>query len=183
MESLALMSGVFLALAWYNMLAVFVITIIFVLCVFNEVTEGAAIFLGALVFVLHYLGVVQLSLDWSTVIYSLIGYFAIGCIWSLFKYKNEAERLAKHCLKEYPIQSREETLKDIKIIITNSMISFWIVFFPISMLKFALSDFVDYIISKLGRVYDSIAKYVVGSIYKDEIVKSKTTSEFRENRE
>ena len=173
-ESLGLAGAVFLALAWYNMLAVAAVVFIFTLCVFYEVTEGSAIFLAITIFVLNYFGIIALgNLEWSTIIYGVIAYLAIGCVWSLFKYKQKAKMIAVYNRINHPRQTLEDTYKEIKRTIANSEISFWIVFFPISMIKFALSDFVYYLISKLGRVYDYIARYVVDSVFKDSEVKSK----------
>ena len=163
------MLEIFLALAWYNILVIGALIVIFTFCVFNEIVEGSAIFLAASIFVLNYFDIISLTnVDWSTVIYGTMVYLAIGCVWSLFKYKQKAEEIAKRCkssdCKTYVVQI-------IKDGIYKSQISFWIVFFPISMIKFALSDFVDYLISKLGRVYDYIARSVVDSIFKDSEVK------------
>ena len=74
---------------------------------------------------------------------------------------------------------KEDVIKNIKSSIYNSQIAYWIVFFPVSIIKFFLSDFVDYIISKLGRVHDYIARTVVDSVFRDSAIsKSKRTNEF-----
>ena len=93
-------------------------------------------------------------------------YLILGCIWSLFKYKQKAEEIAITC-KNNKNNTKEDIINRIKNSIRNSEISYWIIFFPISIIKFALSDFVDYLISKLGRIYDYIARSVVNSVFKD----------------
>lgn len=166
------MLEIFLALAWYNILVVGVLLVIFTFCAFNEIVEGSAIFLAASIFVLNYFDIIPLTnIDWSTVIYSIMVYLAVGCIWSLFKYKQRAEELAigYNENKHYNQYTREQIVQKIKYEIKNSQIAYWIIFFPISMIKFALSDFVDYLISKLGRVYDYIARSVVDVVFKDSI--------------
>ena len=161
------MLEIFLALAWYNILVIGALIVIFTLYVFNEIVEGSAIFLAASIFVLNYFDIISLTnIDWGTVIYGTMVYLAIGCVWSLFKYKQKAEEIAKRCKSS---DSKTYVVQRIKDGIYKSQISFWIIFFPISMIKFALSDFVDYLISKLGRVYDYIARSVVESVFKDSI--------------
>lgn len=167
-ETLGLASGLFFALAWYYMIGIVALAVIFVLCVFNEILEGSAIFLTSLVFTLNYTGVINLStLEWTEILYFCIVYLSIGIVWSLFKYKQKAEEIAKRYRENWPEKSRDYVIGSIKDSIRNSHISFWILFFPVSMIKFALDDLVDYLISKLGRVYDYIARAVVNSVFKD----------------
>lgn len=171
--------GAILALAWYNILVIGAIIFIFFLCAFNEVVEGSLVLLAAFIGVFVYFGLIDVStISFSTVLYYAVAYLAIGCVWSLFKYKNKAEEIAL-LYKGYNDNpnrnnyTNAEIVENIKDGIRNSQISFWIIFFPISMVKFALSDFVDYLISKLGRVYDYIARSVVNSILPNASLKDK----------
>jgi hypothetical protein len=177
------LSGVFVgvfALAWWQICLEVLLFGVFTICVFNELTEISSILIALGIASLAYFGIVTLRVESILGLLTYAGiYLVIGCVWSLFKYKQEATRIAEENLREYPGRTPEQTLNDIKYAIRNSRIAFWIVYFPISVIKFCLSDFVDYIISKLGIVYKSIAKAVVGSVYKDfkPEVKEKSSSQ------
>lgn len=163
---LGLYAGIF-ALVWWQIVLVLAFFSICVVSLFNEATEVGTVFLLGAFGLLAYLNVIDVSTFTvgSVLIYTL-GYIAVGCVWSLFMYKKTAQEIAVYNREQYTRRAKEETLKDIKRY-CNSRISFWILYFPISITKFALSDFVDYLISKLGRVYKAIAQSVVDSVYKD----------------
>lgn len=173
-ETLGLVTGVFFALAWYYMIGIAALAVIFILCAFNEIPEGSAIFLTGLVFALNFAGIINLgALEWTQILYFCIVYISIGIVWSLFKYKQKAEQIAKSLKTKY---DKEYIIAEIKYKICNSEISFWILFFPVSMIKFALDDFVDYLISKLGNIYYYIARAVVNSVFKDVEVQAKKSN-------
>lgn len=167
------MFELFLALAWYHMIGIIAFPILFLLFVFNDEVSASLIFLGCSVGFMQYLGFIDLkSLDLVMCFYTIVIYLILGCVWSLFKYKQKAEEIAKS-YKKYPVHTKEDVIKNIKNSIYNSQIAYWIVFFPVSIIKFFLSDFVDYLISKLGRIHDIIARTVVDAVYKD--VESKSS--------
>lgn len=167
------MLELFLALAWYQMIGMIILLVVFLFTVFNDEITGSLIFLALTIGLLHYFTFIDLtSLDILKCFYSVVIYLILGSIWSLFKYKQKAKEIAVTC-KNNKNYTKEDIIIKIKIGIRNSEISYWIIFFPISIIKFALSDFVDYLISKLGRIYDYIARYVVNSVFKDDEDKSK----------
>lgn len=167
------MFELFLALAWYQMIGMFAFPILFLIFVFNDEVTASLIFLGCSVGFLQYFNFIDLrTLDLATCLYTIIIYLILGCIWSLFKYKQRAEEIAKS-YKNRSGYTKEDIIKEIKRGIYNSQIAYWIIFFPFSIIKFFLSDFVDYLISKLSRIHDYIAKTVVDSVYKD--VESKSS--------
>ena len=124
-----------------------------------------------------------LVLDFSgfsilTALYYTIAYLVVGITWSLFKYKKRAEEIAleykdKNNTKEY-------ILERIRYNIRNHDIAFWIIYFPISMIKFLLEDFVDYLIDQLGFVYKRIARAVVDRLVPDIPETSKSNKKERE---
>ena len=161
------MFELFFALTWYYMIGIIAFPVLFLLFVFNDEISASLIFLGCSIGFMQYLGFIDLkSLDLAMCFYSGVIYLILGCVWSLFKYKQRAEEIAKS-YKKYPVHTKEDVIKNIKSSIYNSQIAYWIVFFPVSIIKFFLSDFVDYIISKLGRVHDYIARSVVDAVFKD----------------
>ena len=161
------MFELFFALTWYYMIGIIAFPVLFLLFVFNDEVSASLIFLGCSIGFMQYLGFIDLkSLDLAMCFYSGAIYLILGCVWSLFKYKQRAEEIAKS-YKKYPDHTKEDVIKIIKSNIYNSQIAYWIVFFPISIIKFFLSDFVGYLISKLGRVHDYIARTVVDSVFKD----------------
>lgn len=164
---LGLYTGVF-ALVWWQTVLVIAIFTACVISLFDERTEVGTVFLIGVICVLLYFNIINIDgLSIISLLIYVFGYISIGCVWSLFKYKQEATTIAERNLKEYPSKTPEQTLYDINRSIENSKIAFWIIYFPISMIKFCLSDVVDYIISKLGVIHKSIAKAVVGTVYKD----------------
>lgn len=169
------MVELFLALTWYYMIGVIAFPVLFLLFVFNDEVSASLVFLGCSIGFMQYLGFIDLSsLDLVMCFYSIVVYLILGCVWSVFKYKQKAEEIAKS-YKKYPDHTKEDIVKEIKRGIYNSQVAYWIVFFPVSIIKFFLSDFVDYLISKLGRVHDYIARTVVDAVYKD--TKSKSNIE------
>ena len=160
------MIELFLALAWYQTTVMVIVPLVFLFLVFHEETSLSLLFLIITLSSIQYFGFIDFrTFDIMNAIYFVIGYLIIGCIWSLFKYKQRAEEIAEP-YKRYKDHSKEDIIKEIKSRISNYQISFWIVFFPISIIKFALSDFVYYLISKPGRVYDYIARSVVEKMFK-----------------
>ena len=154
------------------MIGMVVFPILFLIFVFNDEVSASLIFLGCTVGFLQYFNFIDLrTLDLVTCLYTIIIYLILGCIWSLFKYKQKAEEIAES-YKKYRDYTKEEFIKYIKSGIRNSQIAYWIIFFPVSIIKFFLSDFVDYLISKLGRIHDYIARKVVDSVYGDAESKS-----------
>ena len=149
------------------MIGIIAFPVLFLLFVFNDEVSASLIFLVCSIGFMQYLGFIDLkSLDLVMCFYSVVIYLILGCVWSLFKYKQKAEEIAKGCTKsEYT--TKADVIKNIKRNIYNSQITYWIVFFPVSIIKFFLSDFVDYLISKLGRVHDYIARSVVDAVFKD----------------
>ena len=173
-ESLGLLQVAFMALSWYWMIGLVVFGLWFIGCVFEESFE-----IGAVMLVL-FLGLTQFSgfydfraIDFVSLFYTGAIYLAVGCIWSLFKYKITAKDIAKEYIDEYPRKSgnelREGILNRIEARIYKSKISGWIVFFPFSILKFLFGDFIDYLVSKLGKVYKRIAVYVTESVISSSI--------------
>jgi hypothetical protein len=163
------MFELFFALTWYYMIGIIAFPVLFLLFVFNDEVSASLIFLGCSIGFMQYLGFIDLkSLDLAMCFYSVVIYLILGCVWSLFKYKQKAEEIAKS-YHRYADHTKEDVIKNIKSNIYNSQIAYWIVFFPVSIIKFFLSDFVDYLISKLGRVHDYIARSVVDAVFKDSI--------------
>lgn len=171
---LGLYTGVF-SLVWWQMVICFVIFGICLVSLFCEAVEAGSFFLLVTIGLLTYLGVIS----WTDVsvlgVLTYVGsYLAIGCVWSLFKYKRKALSIAEYNLENYPNRTPEQTMSDIKNGIRNNTISYWIVYWPISVIKFCLDDLVDYLISKLGRVYKLIAASVVANVYAG-VLQAKTT--------
>lgn len=172
---LGLYTGIF-ALVWWQMLICFVVIGICLVSLFSEALEAGSFFLLVSIGLLTYFGFIS----WADVsvlgVLTYVGsYLAIGCVWSLFKYKRKALSIAQYNLENYPNRTPEQTMSDIKRDIRNNTISYWIVYWPISVIKFCLDDLVDYLISKLGRVYKLIAATVVAKVYADALQNKKAT--------
>lgn len=159
LDTASLTIGFIFGLAWWNILLIASTAIIFILCVFNEIIEGAIFFAIASVATLFFFGVIDYSSIsiLSTLKYSAI-YLLIGIIWSLIKYKIEVDKIIQ--------DHSSPTLNYIKSRLSIDKISFWIIFFPVSVIKFLTEDLVDYIILKLTSVYDLIATYSLRQLHK-----------------
>ncbi len=161
------MLELFLALAWFQMIGIVVFPILFLIFVFNDEISASIAFLALTLGLSQYLGFIDFrTFDYVVIAYITVIYLIAGCVWSLFKYKQKAEEIAMKC-KNYTNYTKADMIIEIKNGIYNSQISYWILFFPISIIKFFLSDFVDYLISKMGRIYEYIARTVVDSVYKE----------------
>lgn len=161
------MLELFLALAWFQMIGIIVFPILFLIFVFNDESSASIAFLALTLGLSQYLGFIDFrTFDYVVIAYITVIYLIAGCVWSLFKYKQKAEEIAMKC-KNYTNYTKADMIIEIKNGIYNSQISYWILFFPISIIKFFLSDFVDYLISKMGRIYGYIARTVVDSVYKE----------------
>lgn len=157
LDTASLTLGFILGLAWWNIALIFGTFIIFMLCVFNEIIEGSLFFLAATIGVAAFFGVISITtISLVGVISYLLIYLLIGVIWSLIKYKIEVDKI---------IEDHENpTLNYIKSRLSVKKISFWIIFFPVSIIKFATEDLVDYIVLKLSSVYELIATYSLRNI-------------------
>jgi len=108
------------------------------------------------------------AIDLLSLLYITVIYLAVGCVWSLFKYKITAEYIAKEYIEENSRRdsnklTKQNILDRIDNRIYKSTISYWILFFPFGILSFIFGDFIDYLVSKLGKVYKKIAEYVTNS--------------------
>ena len=158
-DSLSLSLGFILGLAWWNILLIAGTGIAFVLCVFSEVIEGALFFLVASVGTLLFFGVIDHeSLNFLSLLKYTCYYLLFGVLWSLIKYKIEVDKIIR--------DNVNPTLSYIKSRLSINKISFWIIFFPVSIIKFFTADLVDYIILKLSSVYELIATYSLKNISK-----------------
>lgn len=183
-ESLGLFAVAFTALSWYWMVGIFVFGLWFVVAAFDEQLGGAAIMFALFLGLTQFSGLYDLStIDFISAFYTIVIYLAVGCVWSLFKYKITAKKIADEYIEDYkkyrytPEQLKENILLRIESRIYKSKISCWIVFFPFSILNFMFGDFVEYIVSKLGRVYRKIAEYVTESVISNSIKSPVQTKE------
>ncbi len=71
-------------------------------------------------------------------------------------------------------------MSNIKNGIRNNTISYWIVYWPISVIKFCLDDLVDFL---LGRVYELIAATAVAKVYANTLQTKKTTEKESKERD
>lgn len=157
LDSASLTLGFILGLAWWNIALIAGTLFFFILCVFSEVLEGSLFFLVASLGVLTFSGVI----DHNTIsVYEifkyLLYYLVLGVIWSLIKYKIEVDKIIE--------DHSNPTLNYIKSRLSIDRISFWIIFFPISVIKFLTADLINYIILKLSSVYELIATYSLKNI-------------------
>ena len=161
-ESSSLALGILLGLAWWNILLIVSSLGLFILCAFTETLEGALIFLIAALGLSQYFGVISLTAaDLGTLaIYTGI-YLLVGIFWSIIKYKIETDKI----IEEYHgVRTAKELLSIIKSRLSIKKISFWITFFPVSVIKFCTEDLIHYIVLKLSSVYELIAKYSLRNI-------------------
>lgn len=161
-EASSLALGILLGLAWWNILLIIGSLGLFILCAFTETLGGALIFLIAALGLSQYFGVISLTItDLDTLaIYTDI-YLLIGIFWSIIKYKIETDKI----IEEYHgVRTAKELLATIKSRLSVIKISFWIIFFPVSVVKFATEDLIHYIVLKLSSVYELIAKYLLRNI-------------------
>ena len=166
------MLELFLALAWYQMIGLFIFGLWFVVAAFSESLEGSIIMLALFLGLTQFSGLYDLrAIDFISVFYIGVVYLGIGAVWSLFKYKITAKQLADEYMSEFSRYDEQTTerlktgiLNRIESRIYKSRIVCWIVFFPFSVLNFILGDFIEYIVTKLGRVYRKIAEHVTNSV-------------------
>lgn len=161
-ETSSLALGILLGLAWWNILLITGSLGLFILCVFTETLEGALIFLIAALGLSQYFGVISLTAsDLGTLAIYIGIYLLIGIFWSILKYKIETDKI----IEDYKgAKTASEILSLIKSRLSVKKISFWIIFFPVSVIKFATEDLIHYIVLKLSSVYELIAKYSLRNI-------------------
>lgn len=173
MDGIVLLASAFSALAWYYMIGIMVIGIWFLTSVFSECFEFSLLSLGLLIGLGHISGWYDLTtINLISAFYIIIVYLVIGVLWSFFKYKNKVSEIIEEVKIDYynrkDIDLKAKIRKEIDYQIKKSRIYQWIMFFPASMLKFVFGDMVEYIIRRLGKVYDKIAEYVINSELKGE---------------
>lgn len=146
--------------------------IVLVLCfagvaLFCEQAILGTFLIGALIITLSKSGVLAVDLaglSILTVIYYMVSYLVIGICWSLFKYKKRVEEII--LIYNGENRTKEYLLERIQYNIKKQDIAFWILYFPISVVKFLLQDFVNYLIEHLGFIYKRIAISVVNKTNK-----------------
>jgi hypothetical protein len=163
--------GAFSALAWYYMIGIIVIGIWFLGAIFSESLEFSLLSLALFIGLGHISGWYDLTtIDLINTFYIVVVYLIIGVLWSFFKYKHEVKLIIEYIKidNRKGINLKDEAKKEINYQLKKSRIYQWIMFFPASMLKFVFGDMVEYIIKRLGKVYDKIAEYVINSELKGE---------------
>lgn len=158
---LGVYTGVF-ALVWWEIAIIIGLFIGAIIALFNENGVFGSIVLGILSIALWKMEILQLNVDlWTSIMY-IFGYLLVGILWSLFEYKRKAESIAQEYSDSK--KSREYIIERIQSRIDNYLISFWVVWFPICVIKFLLGDFVEYLVEKIGIIYKQIAKSVVNKL-------------------
>lgn len=162
-ESL-MMSGVaFMLLPWYFILVGSLLVIASLFFMFSEEsTIGSFITIVFIYIFLTQFNIVN-SPDLYSILLFILAYAVIGILWSFFMYAYEIRKEAK-LLSRYPDHTKEDILKNVKREVSKDRIHFWILFFPVSILKFLLGDFVNSLIEKMSTIYNYIANKVVESV-------------------
>lgn len=162
-EALSLTVGAVLALSWYYVIGISLLSMLVVVSVLNECVEfslGTLLVLGG---VLHYTGVIDVT-QWNllALVINVSIYLVIGLFWSFFRYRLKAIEI----IKDHDFSDKNKAIQSIKNKISKSLISYWILFFPISILKFITEDLIDWLVEQFQGVYTIIAKHTVGSYLK-----------------
>lgn len=162
LDTLSLSLGVILGLAWWNILLIVGTSIIFTACVFYEEFGASLFFLATTITILAIFGVIDYTaINYLAVLQYIFFYLLVGIMWSLIKYKIETDKIIEDCRG---VKTQKEILSLIKSRLSINQISFWIIFFPVSVIKFATEDLIHYIVLKLSSVYELIAKYSLRNI-------------------
>lgn len=164
-ESL-MMSGVaFMLLPWYFILVGSLLVIASLFFMFSEEsTIGSFITIVFIYIFLTQFNIVN-SPDLYSILLFILIYAVIGILWSFFMYAYEIRKEAK-VQKTYIEKTKEVILKEVKSRVRRDKIHFWILFFPISVLKFLLGDLVNNLIERMNTIYNYIANKVVDSVLK-----------------
>lgn len=162
LDTLSLSLGVILGLAWWNILLIAGTSSIFIVCVFYEEVGSSLFFLATTITTLAVFGVIDYTaISYLAVLKYVFFYLLIGIMWSLIQYKIKADKI----IEDYKgFKTPKEIFSLIKSKLSTNKISFWIIFFPVSVIKFATEDLVHYIVLKLSSVYELIAKYSLRNI-------------------
>ena len=183
--------GIFTALAvlsWYWLSGLVILFIVLSLAAYKESLIVSLFSLTGLLLIAYFSGVVDFSaISFLDIVIYGVGYIIIGLIWSLFKYKMEVKSIVertrkRHTIVEGPLKGsgplgdsskitlellKERIKENIEYNIPKDRISLWVVFFPYSIIKFVFGDFIEYIISKMGKIYQKIQDHVINSELKN----------------
>lgn len=156
----------FSALSWYYMIGIFIFSLVFIVLAFYENFTSTLVVLFLLFGIVQYTNLYDFTtIDIISLLYIFIIYILIGIIWSLFKYKFEVSNIVLKIKKRnkdvLANDLKSSILETINYQITKDRISSWIVFFPISIIKFLFEDMVIYVIERMGKVYNKIAEIVI----------------------
>lgn len=154
------------ALSWWYLIGLGFLFICLTVSAYNE-SLGPAIFCTiSLLIVSYFAGLIDIeSINFVKLLLYISIYLFIGIIWSFFKYRLEVKSIINYTKEQYSNKDINK-LKDlirqnIKFRIDNSRKSLWILFFPYSIIKFLIGDFIEYIVEKLGKVYTKISEYII----------------------
>lgn len=161
-DALTITTMAILALSWYYILGISIIGIFFLSALFNECVELS---LGALILLLgimQYNNIIHIE-TWNLlgITVNLIIYLIVGLAWSFFKYRRKTIEILNDT--DTKTKTKQDLINIVKRNISKSMIVYWIIFFPISILKFLTQDLVDWIVEQFHGVYNYIARYTVES--------------------
>ena len=155
-------------LSWWYLICLGILFICLTVSAYNE-SLGPAVFCTiSLLIVSYFAGLIDIeSINFVKLLLYISIYLFIGIIWSFFKYRLEVKNIINYTKDQYYIKYKDiNELKDlirqnIKFRIDNSRKSLWILFFPYSIIKFLIGDFIEYIVEKLGKVYTKISEYII----------------------
>lgn len=165
MEMLSFGIGIILGMSWW-LLTIFLFFVGVMLYSSIEEIFPLAIISSIILCIVLYFGI-----DWSLVSINLsslfsfiIIYIIIGLVWSLIKHIMNVYHSIKK-IKSVPVYSRD-TIDEIKKYIRrevgyNSNISFWLFFWPLSMLNFILGDFIRNLIDFIKGLYAKVTDFLI----------------------
>ena len=152
------------ALTWPSLIVLCILGIIFEA---NE-AHGFAMFTGIIAAILAYF---LFHVDPMSIIIYIVGYFVIGVMWSIWRYKRHAMNIVAE-YKDYSEHSRKVALSELNPSRMLNTITTWVLVWPFSMIENVSGDLIKLVQTTLTTVFKSIFHKIyqqaVGQLFNEE---------------
>lgn len=153
------LAGLAVGFLFWDWVALGIASIVFGGSVYYNSSLGFIIALAALVFVL--IGIPEVEI--GTLITLAVTYIPMGVIWSLFKYRSEAKKVALS-LSRHTTVTESKVADALSSRLNKDIIGYWIIAWPLSIIGYVIFDFVTDLVSSLIEKLGSLHRVIIRSV-------------------
>ena len=154
-----------MALSLWFLLPLAGLSLFCLLLLWNEEGTGASVVLAVLFGVIVYItpGLLDfIILNPFNILVTLASYVFIGLFWSFFKWFRLLLKIKASYVKNGTKVTTLPSASDY-----SNYIIFWIAYWPISVLRYFLGDFLEEIITRFSKIFGSVYQRISGFVFRD----------------